>query len=214
MIPLYRGEIVRKIMLTLTLAVAVLALAVAGCTSPTGTPTAHPTDTTPSTIPTQTAPTGTPAPTPWLGGLTKYANGGTQPLVSQVTCTFEAVYYDSNWTMPHALQTQYGFARHGAVYQLFFANPTGSNQSIAAGYEIKSNIQYYSNGVRGMVASSDVFYDPATQTEFGEIKLKPGESRTVYMLAYITNDTAFVTHKSGLERPSLDVNPQYVYGPI
>ncbi|OPY26560.1 MAG: hypothetical protein A4E28_02451 [Methanocella sp. PtaU1.Bin125] len=198
----------------LMLIVALTALAVAGCTTPAATPTGHPTDTTPSALPTQTPPTATPAPTPWLSGYAKYANGGTQPLVSQVTCTFEAVYYDNNWSMPHALQTQYGFAHHGAIYQLLLANPTGSNQTIVAGYDIKSNIQYYYNGVRGGVSTSETFYDPGTKAEFAELRLAPGESRTVYMLAYITNDTAYETHKVGLERPSLDVNPQYVFGPI
>jgi hypothetical protein len=207
----YRGETVKKFMLMLI--VAMLALAAAGCTSPSGTPTAHPSDTTPSSIPTQTLPTGTPAPTPWLSGYTKYANGGEQPFVNQVTCTFVAVYYDNNWSMPHALQTQYGYAHHGAIYQLLYANPTGSNQSVVAGYDVKSNIQYYGNGVRGGVSSSDVYYDPISKTEYGEVKLAPGESRTVYMLAYITNDTAFEAHKSALERPSLDVNPQYVFYP-
>jgi hypothetical protein len=198
----------------LMLIVALTALAVAGCTTPTASPTGHPTDTTPSSIPTQTLPTGTPTPASWLSDYTKYANGGKQPLVNQVTCTFEAVYYNSNWSMPHALQTQYGYAHHGAIYQLLFANPTGSNQSVVAGYDVKSNIQYYGDGYRGFIPSSDVYYDPITKTEYGELKLAPGESRSVYMLGYISNDTAFVTHKKALERPSLDVNPQYVFGPI
>ncbi len=193
------------------LIVGLLALAIAGCTGPSASPTGHPTDTTPSTIPTQTLPTGTPAPTPWLGGFTKYANGGEQPLVSQVTCKFVASYHDGNWTMPHALQTQYGFAHHGAIYELLLANPTDGNQSVVAGYDVKSNIQYYRSGQRGMVSTSDVFYEPATKAEYGQLKLAPGESRTVYMLAYFTNDTAYVANEDWLERPSLDVNPQYVY---
>lgn len=211
----YRGETVKKIMLILI--VAMLALAIAGCTSPSGTPTAKPTDTTPSAIPTQTVPTGTPAPTPWLSGYTKIDVNMEQPLVSQVTSNYEAVYHSDNWSMPHAMRTQYGSANHGAIYQIRFSNPTGSNQTIVAGYDIKSSLTYLEKGTgyRKMVLSSDVFYDPYTKEEYGEVKLLPDESREVYMLAYITNNTAYDAYGSVLDpKPGLDLNPQYVFGPI
>ncbi len=201
----------------LMLIVALVALAVAGCTSPTATPTEHPTDTTPSSIPTQTVPTGTPAPTPWLSGYTKADINREQPLVSQVTTTYEALYHTADWSMPHALRTQYGYADHGAIYQILFSNPTGKNQTIVAGYDIKSSLTYLekNTGYRKMISSSDVFYDPGTKTEYGEVKLAPGDSKRVYMLAYITNNTAYDAYGSLLDpKPGLDVNPQYVFGPI
>jgi hypothetical protein len=202
---------VKKIILLLI--VALMALAVAGCTSPSATPTGHPTDTTPGTLPTQTPATATPGPTSFLSGYTKYVNGGTQPFVNQVTCTFEAVYNNSDWSMPHALQTQFGHADHGAIYQLLYYNPTDSNQTIAAGYDVKSHVEYYGNGIRGLIPTSDIYYDPITNTEFGTVTLKPGESRELYMLAYITNNSEYVAHKGTIERPSLDVHPQYWLGP-
>jgi hypothetical protein len=206
-----RGETVKKI--AFMLMAMLLAMAVAGCAA-TSTTTPHPTDTTPSTMPTQTPPTGTPAPQPFLSGYAEYLNGATQPVlgaeIPPVTCTYEAVYHDSNLTMPHALQTQYGYAHHGAIYRLSFANPTGAEKTIVAGDNIRSFLQYVKQGSRQYVATSDVFYDPATRSEYGELRLAPGQSKEVYMLAYITNDSVYDQYGSLLDpRPSIDLNPHY-----
>jgi hypothetical protein len=194
--------------------VALLALAVAGCTT-TGTPTAHPTDTTPGTIPTQTPPTGTPAPTSWLNGYSEVANPGMQQqaMVNQVVCKFPVYYHNSDWTMPHALRTMYGNAHHGVIYRLQFTNPTGSQQTITAGDTIKSTVQYFMKGSRGYMPTSEVFYDPATQAEYGQVILANVESREVYMLSYITNDSAYLSYGSGIDTVSLDLNPHYFEQP-
>jgi len=192
--------------------VAVLALAVAGCTT-TGTPTAQPADTTPSAIPTQTLPTGTPTPEFWLNGYSEYFKGVTQQLpgneIPQPECTFEAVYYDDDWTMPYDLRTLYGYARHGAIYKLIFNNPTGSNYTIMAGDTVKSNMHYFYNGKANLMPTSDTFYDPGTKTGYGSLELAPGKSREVYMLAFITNDSMYDKYGSYINFVSLDLNPHY-----
>jgi hypothetical protein len=194
--------------------VALLALAVAGCTT-TGTPTARPTDTTPSAIPTQTQPTATPSPKPFLAGYTEHLEGGKQGLpgqqVPQVTCTFEAVYNNSDWTMPSELKTLYGYSTHGVIYKLLFDNPTGAEQIIVAGDDIKSDIQYYVNGKANLMPTSEVFYDPGTKTTYGELKIASGKSKEVYMLAYITNDSAYDAYGRYINLVSIDLFPHYYY---
>jgi hypothetical protein len=187
-----------------------LTLAVAGCTT-TGTPSGHPTDTTPSAIPTQTVPTGTPAPASWLNGYSEEPNKAMQqqPLVNQVVCKFPVYYRNSDWTMPHALQTMYGNAHHGVIYKLQFTNPTGTEQSITAGDTIKSTIQYFSGGKRGYMPTSEVFYNPATSTEYGTFTIANGETKDIYMLSYITNDSAYQSYGSAIDTVSLDLNPHY-----
>jgi hypothetical protein len=189
--------------------VALLALAVAGCTT-TGTPTAHPTDTTPSSMPTQTAPTGTPAPTSWLNGYSEEPNTGMhqQTMFNQMVCKF-LYYHNSDWTLPHALRTMYGNAHHGVIYRLELSNPTGSDQIITAGDTIKSTIQYFKSGNRGYMPTSEIFYDPATSTEYGTFTIANGATREVYMLAYITNDSAYDSYGSAIDTVSLDLNPHY-----
>ncbi len=190
--------------------VALLALAVAGCTT-TGTPTVHPTDTTPSSMPTQTAPTGTPAPTSWLDGYTEYPHTGMdeQTLFNQAVGKFLVYYHNSDWTMPKTGEMLHGDAHHGVIYKIQFSNPSGSEKTIIAGSDIKSTFQYYSGGSRGLMLTSDVFYDPATGTEYGSITLANGESKIVYMLAYINDDSAYDTYGKAIDIVSLDFNPHY-----
>jgi hypothetical protein len=192
--------------------VALLALAVAGCTT-TGTPTVQPTDTTPSAIPTQTPPTGTPVPGSWLNGYSEYLKGGTQQLpgnaIPPAECTFEAVYHDADWTMPYELLTLNGYAEHGAIYKLRFTNPTGEAYTIVAGDTVKSTFPYYYNGKAGIIPTSDTFYDPGTKTEYGTVVVPAGNSREVYMLAFITNNSNYETYGSYITNPSLDLNPHY-----
>jgi len=193
------------------LIVALLALAVAGCSAPSATPTAHPTDTTPSGLPTQTAPTPTPGPNAWLSGFTEYDINRVQPFINGVTSDYEAVYHTANWTMPDSIQTQYGYAHYGCVYRLLFTNPTGDPQQIVAGDTVKSDVTYVDQrGYRGYVYTSDVFYDPATKSQYGTVNLAPGDSKEVYMFTYITNDSAYATWGPWLDpKPGLDVNPHY-----
>jgi hypothetical protein len=115
--------------------------------------------------------------------------------------------------MPHALRTQYGYADHGAIYQILFSNPTGKNQTIVAGYDIKSSLTYLekNTGYRKMISSSDVFYDPGTKTEYGEVKLAPGDSKRVYAATSLTTRHTTPTAARPEARPT---NPQYVFGPI
>ena len=192
--------------------VALLALAVAGCAG-TGTPTAHPTDTTPSTLPTQTAPTATPAPVSWLNGYTEDVRGMTQRLpgteVPQVECTLEAVYHTGNWMMPAGLRTYNGSAEHGAIYKLLFHNPTGSAYTIVAGDTIKSDIQYYYGGMAYVIGTSDIFYDPGTDTQYSTFDVPAGQSREVYLLAYVTSNAAYDAYGSYINLESIDLNPHY-----
>jgi hypothetical protein len=190
--------------------VALLALAVAGCTT-TGTPSGHPTDTTPSAIPTQTIPTGTPAPTSWLNGYTEVPNPGMQhqAMFNQVDCKFLVYYHNSDWTLPHALRTMYGNAHHGVIYKLQLTNPSGSAQTITAGDTIKSTIQYFKSGSRGYMPTSEVFYNPATNEEYGTFTIANGETKDIYMLSYITNDSAYDSYGSSIDTVSLDLNPHY-----
>lgn len=190
--------------------VALLALAVAGCTT-TGTPTVHPTDTTPSSMPTQTAPTGTPAPKSWLEGYTEYPHTGMdeQTLFNQAVGKFLLYYHNSDWTMPKTTETLSGDAHHGVIYKLQFSNPNAPEKTIIAGDSIKSTLQYYSGGSRGLMLTSDVFYDPATGTEYGSFTLPTGESKEVYMLAYINDDSAYDTYGKAIDIISLDFNPHY-----
>ncbi len=194
--------------------VALLALAVAGCTT-TATPTAHPTDITPSALPTQALPTATPSPAPFLAGYAEHPNGATQGLpgtqVPQVTCTFVAVYYNSDWTMSAELKTLYGYASHGVVYKLRFNNPTGSQQTIAAGDDIKADVQYFVNGRANVIPTSETFYDPGTKQSSNQLTLASGQTREVYMLAYITNDSAYDAYGRYINLVSIDLNPHYYY---
>jgi hypothetical protein len=208
LIPCIRGEIVKKA--ALIFIVAMLTLAVAGCTT-TGTPTAHPTDTTPSAIPTGTIPTGTPTPTPWLGGYSEVQNPGVQQqtMYNQMTCKFQVYYRNSDWTMPQEMKTTKGNAHHGVIYKLQISNPSGAEQTITAGDTIKSTIQYFINGKRDWMPTSDVFYDPATGKEYGTFTLPNGESKEVYMLAYITGDSYYDSYGSAIDTVSLDLNPHY-----
>jgi hypothetical protein len=190
--------------------VALLALAVAGCTT-TGTPTVHPTDTTPSSMPTQTAPTGTPAPTSWLDGYTEYPHTGMdeQTLFNQAVGKFLVYYHNSDWTMPKAGEMLHGAAHHGVIYKLQFTNPNEPAKTITAGYDIKSTIQYYSGGSRGWMPVAEDFYDPANGTLYGSLTLAKGESKTVYMLAYINDDSAYDSYGKAIDTVSIDWNPQY-----
>jgi hypothetical protein len=90
-------------------------------------------------------------------------------------------------------------------------NPSGSDQRITAGDTIKSTIQYFINGKRDWMPTSEVFYDPATGTEYGTFTLANGDSKEVYMLAYITNDSAYDLYGKGIDTVSLELNPGYVY---
>lgn len=186
--------------------VALLALAVAGCTT-TGTPTVHPTDTTPSSIPTQTAPTGTPAPKSWLDGYTEYPHTGMdeQTLFNQAVGRFLVYYRNVDWTMPKAD----GDSHHGLIYKLQFYNPNNPEKTIIAGSSIKSTLQDDSGGRRGLIFTSDVFYDPATDTDYNSFTLANGETKDVYMLAYINDDSAYDTYGKAIDIVSLDFNPHY-----
>jgi hypothetical protein len=190
--------------------VALLALAVAGCTG-TGTPTAHPSDTTPGTIPTQTAPTATPGPKSWLEGYSEYRNTGMQqqPLVNQVDVKFEVYYHNSDWTMPQSMRTLKGNAHHGVIYKLQFTNQKAGTQSITAGDTLKSTVQYFTNGSRGYISTSEVFYDPNTDSEYGTFNIANGETRDVYMLSYFTSDAEYAAYGSHIDTVSLDLNPHY-----
>jgi hypothetical protein len=192
--------------------VAMLTLAVAGCTT-NDTPTVHPTDTTPSAIPTGTVPTGTPTPTPWLSGYSEVQNPGVQQqtMYNQMTCKFQVYYHNSDWTMPKGMRTMYGNAHHGVIYKLQLSNPSGSEQTITAGDTIKSTMEYMIQGKRDWISTSDVFYDPATGTEYGTFTLANGNSKEVYMLAYITNDSAYDSYGSAIDIVSLELNSGYVY---
>lgn len=198
----------------LMLIIALLALAAAGCTT-NNSATPQPTDTTPGGIATQTPPTGTPGPSDWLSGYTETVKGQTQGLPGstypQVTCTFEGYYNNSGWTLPQSLQTKYGYAHHGLVYQLKFSNPTGSQQTVVAGYDIKSDIPYNDQGNLAYMPTTDIFYDQNTQSTYGTLTLPAGSTKEAYMLVYITNDSAYDSHASHINYISLDLNPQYVY---
>lgn len=188
------------------------AIVTAGCSTP-GTPTPVP-SATPSAQPSQASPTGTPSPAPWLSGYAEYKRGVTQPVagagIPQVTCTLEAIYHNSDWTLPGTLRTLYGNAHHGAIYLLSFTNPSSSSQDIRAGDSIRSIVDYHSNGMVGLFETWDTFYDPATNAEYSTLTLAPGQSQKAYMIAYITNDSKYEQYASVIdELPSLDWNPHY-----
>ena len=103
----------------------------------------------------------------------------------------------------------HGEAHHGVIYKLQFSNPNGSAKTITAGDDIKSTIQYFSGGSRGWMPTADVFYDPVTGTEYGSFTLANGESKKVYMLAYINDDSAYDSYGKAIDIVSLDWNPQY-----
>ncbi|HEY3273487.1 MAG TPA: hypothetical protein VGJ92_06980, partial [Methanocella sp.] len=79
------------------------------------------------------------------------------------------------------------------------------------GETVKSTMEYIIHGKRDWMPTSEVFYDPATGTEYGTFTLANGDSKEVYMLAYITNDSAFDLYGSGIDIVSLDLNPGYIY---
>ncbi len=95
------------------------------------------------------------------------------------------------------------------IYKLQFSNPSGSDQRITAGDTIKSTIQYYINGKRDWMPTSEIFYDPATNTEYGTFTIANGETKDVYMLSYITNDSAYESYGKAIDTVSLDLNPHY-----
>lgn len=204
---------------------AVLAvLAIAGCASPApATPTPRPSDTTPSALPTQEPP-ATPKPTSWLDGYTVYDMSNMrpwQPLTNGVKSHQEKIYVKPDWSMPKPLELYGGkYAHHGAILLLTFQNPSDSSKSVHAGGApmmgdagVKSIINYVdpANHQTKIFLSTDEFYDPQTKTSANTLSLGPGETKQVYMLCYITNDTYYDRYSGSIDpKIGLDANPAYV----
>jgi len=76
-------------------------------------------------------------------------------------------------------------ASHGVIHELDFWNPTTSNQTIYVNYFPSAFVETY-DGQGSFVSPEQLFYDPNLGF-FSTFVLAPGEHRTVYVYAYITD---------------------------
>ncbi|WP_048198779.1 hypothetical protein [Methanocella arvoryzae] len=206
----------------LVLIIALLTLSAAGCTLPSGTdgkasptPTPYPTDITPGVITTQQPPvTATPVSSDWLSGYQETTLERSQSLPNGVKVTYSKYYKTDDWMMPFPLGgPRVNQANHGAVMLVKFYNPTSSTQSIVLDSDVKAAFSYLdANGVRRGLVTADVFYDKDTGKQFTEISIAPNETRTLYILAYVSSDADYEKTAGRLDWPTLDANPGYVQG--
>jgi len=224
------GDKVNKFLLISIIALLVIPLA--GCAQPGGQGTA-----TPSTAPSATAPiTSSEPPLPseaapgsavsttqpstaatptsaanWLSGYKETSIAREQYMTNGMKARLESFYTTPNWTMPFPLGGQgTKSANHGAIIQVKFYNPTSSAQEIVLDTDVKSSIWYVdANHKQFPLVTADMFYDPSTGRTFMQTSVAPGETKTMWILGYISNDDDYDNHSSSLQSPTLELNPRY-----
>lgn len=185
-----------------------------GCTlpfnnPPAATPTAvpQPSDTTPGTVATQQPPaTPTPKPAFWLDGYTEYKFGHEQNLANGMKSTIDKIYHNDDYTMPVPLGTGSSASHHGVIYRVKFYNPTTTKKTEQLGIDMKSMIFYFnSENMRKKFMTSDTFYNENTGEMYLDLDVAPGETKTVYILSYISRDRDYEANGSRIDwPPSMD----------
>ncbi|WP_424357187.1 hypothetical protein [Methanocella sp. MCL-LM] len=208
--------------IVLVLIIGLLTLSAAGCTLPLGgtggkvspTPTPYPTDITPGVITTQQPPvTATPAPSHWLGGYKEVNVNREQYLPGGMKVRLDKIYYDTaDWKMPFPLGgVSTKAANHGAVLLVKFYNPSSNTRQIVLDTDVKTSFSYFDqNGVRHGLITADVFYDPDTGKTFMETSVAPGQTKSLWILSYVSSDEDYEKYGAKLDTPTLDANPGYV----
>ena len=139
-----------------------------------------------------TAPTETPTPqasTTLPIGLVQYSTG-TPPdahMANDVLVSHPYYYARPDLSLPQ-LPEGYGSlqpASHGVIHEVDFWNPTTSNQTIDVNYFPSAFIETF-DGKGSFVSPEELFYDPNIGF-FSDFTLAPGEHRTLYIYAYITD---------------------------
>lgn len=202
----------------LVLIIALLMMAIAGCTLPfnpvktSPTAAAHPSDTTPGVIVTQQSPvTATPTSSYWLSGYKEINVNREQYLPGRTKITYDKLYHTDDWNMPFPLGGPgVRAASHGAVLKVKFYNPSSSTWAVLLDNDVKATFSYFdANGVRHPLVTADVFYDEATDKTFMETTVAPGQTKSMWILAYISSDADYEKYGGRLDTPTLDANPGY-----
>lgn len=193
------GETMKKYGISVTIILIASAL-ILGCVTPT--PTAVPTDGTPTVLPTQ-APVPTPTP---KATLTPYDTEKPQHqyMKNGILVWHPRTFRADDWMLPIA-QPGKDTSTHGVVQELIFENPTIYNQTVSS-WNIKSLFNYKIDGVTGFLLSYNMFYDDY-RGFYSEITLLPGEHRKVNMYSYIVGDREYEKYK-GFINTQVDISPQ------
>ena len=203
----------------LVLIIALLTLSAAGCTLPSGTngkasptPTPYPTDITPGVITTQQPPvTATPESSYWLSGYKEINVNREQTLPNKNKVRLDKIYHRDDWKMPFPMGgTGSKVSSYGAVMKVKFYNPTSSTSTIVLDSDVKATFTYFDpNGIRKGLVTADFFYDEDTGKTFMETSVAPGQTKTLWILAYISKDEDYEKSGGRLDTPGLDANPGY-----
>lgn len=200
----------------LVLIIALLTLSMTGCTFPSGTgtasptPTPYPTTLTPGVISTQQPPvTATPASTYWLSNYKEVNVNREQYLPGGMKVRLDKIYHTDDWKMPFPLGgPAVNSANHGAVMLVKFYNPSSSTRQIVLDTDVTTSFSYFDEkGVRHGLITADVFYDEGTGKTFMESSVAPGQTKTLWILSYISSNEDYAKYGARLDTPTLDANP-------